>query len=201
MTQNYLKIRWLLALLLVMGLPLLSACRTADKGNAESLEPPQAGKYTEALLKQVRRYTESVNRSSDGSGVIRKKPYFYREYGEYPAAPSETDISIQETESRTRPFLADVKLDKVRYVTRLHRERREAREDTDFLRQTGEETQTWVFQNGKWKRAGAMFVTEKIEEKQDGNWLLWEKEEPVFETGAEEKGWLRRTWSRIFGRD
>ena len=109
---------------------------------------------------------------------------------------------MQERESRSAPLIADVVLAKQRFVTRLHRDRMEAQNDTNFLRDTGTETTTYELRNGGWVRVGSLFVASKSEENVNGEWA------PVKETvertvAAEEEksqGWFGRTWSKITGK-
>jgi predicted small secreted protein len=155
------------------------------------------------LRQLVRKLVESEKRQKQDNQqrVIRRRPYYYKEYAEYPSSVESAEIDIQEIDSRTRPYIADVKLDKVRYSTRLRRERGEASRDTNFRRDTGTETLTFEYRNGRWTRVGSIFVAESSEDLVDGVWS------PRIETQAErveeedQRGWFGRTWSRITGGD
>ncbi len=133
--------------------------------------------------------------------IERRRPYFFKEYGEYPA-PQEIDVTMESKESRIIPYEAEVTVPKLRYATKLHRERETAAADDHFFRGTGKETLTYQYRGGHWLRAGSLFVADKVEENVNGEWL------PVVENlettiAAEEQkseGWLGRAWSSITGR-
>jgi len=149
---------------------------------------------------------DAVAKSGDAGGtqVVKRMPYFYKQYEVYPQGAADLKITMQEKESRSVPYIADVTMSKQRYATRMHRKRGEAEQDRNFLRDTGTETDTYELRNGKWARVGSMFVATKSEENVNGEWL------PVDETvkrtvaSEEEKakgGWLKRTWAAITGKE
>jgi hypothetical protein len=152
----------------------------------------------------VRDHIKSAPSSPDNQRgrLVRRKPYFLREYAVYPDGPDAFDIAMRETESRTAPYVADVKLAKQRFATEMRRKKTDAKADSRFIRGTGTETLTYEFRNGKWRRLGSLFVAKKLEENVNGEWVP--HEEAVDRTLAaeqEEQGsWLGRTWTSIVGR-
>lgn len=136
----------------------------------------------------------------DKQRVQFRSPYWYKEYAEYPGGSDTFEVETVATQSRTAPMTATVTLDKIRYSTRLHRERSEAVNDENFLRDTGTERLSYEHQNGRWIFNGGTFVADKSEELVNGAWVA--VEETVQRTvAAEEKpGWFGRTWSTITGR-
>lgn len=154
------------------------------------------------LRNEVRKRIEINNRTLAESKqeVIHRAPYWYKEYAEFPKGSDTFEVETANTESRTAPMTAVVTLDKVRYSTRLHRERSEAVADDNFLRDTGVERVSFEYRNGRWILNGGTYVAERSEELIAGQWV------PVQETlqrtvAAEEKpGWFSRTWSTITGR-
>ena len=153
----------------------------------------------------VRNRVETAMNTNDEqrNKVIRRSPYFYRKYDVYPSGADDMKALMQEKESQSAPYIADVALSKQQFTTRLHRKRAEAEDDTSFLRDTGSETITFELRNGHWTRVGSIFIAEKSEENINGEWV------PVKETAkrtiaSEETkaqgGWFKRTWSKIMGK-
>jgi hypothetical protein len=155
------------------------------------------------LRKLVSGYIQTAgnNQEQNRSRILRRQPYYLKEYVSYPDGPEAFEVSMQETESRTRPYVADVKADKVRFSTRLHTKRNEAVADEDFLRATGKETLTFELRNGRWTRVGSVFVADKTEQNVGGEWVPLKEEEKLAVESEEERGWFSRTWGRIVGRD
>ena len=124
--------------------------------------------------------------------VIRKRPYYYKEYAAYPNE-LDADIEIIDQESRAVPYLANVTLDKTRFSTRLHRDSSEAESDDDFFRDTGTETITYEWRNGDWRRISSFFVADKTEELVNGQWVAVQ-EEPERTVLSEEpsENWFNR---------
>lgn len=199
----------------IFGLVLLSSCATfrggdkADTGGTPQVEEALSVTATESesraeLLRQVQAHIDQTEASGkeDEDRVIRKRPYFYKEYSEYASAAAEGDVTMTETESRTSPFVADVKLQRTRYATRLHRSRDEARIDDAFLRDTGTETLTYELRNGRWVRVGSFFLSESTEEQVNGSWTPVQRElERTVQAEEPTKGWFGRTMSLITGKD
>lgn len=131
--------------------------------------------------------------------MLRKRPYYFREYVEYPD-PDRPEIIIRENDSKTRPLSAEVILDKIRFSTQMHRSEAKTREDNHFFRDTGVEKLYYELQNCRWHRVGSIYVAEKTEQLVDGTWVP--REDPVSRVNPDERpGWFRRTWTRIFGGD
>lgn len=153
------------------------------------------------LRQLVRRHIESAqrNQSEAQADLIHRRPYFYKEYGIYPNGAEDFEVDIQESESRSAPYLANVRIEKIRYATRFHRKRDEANSDSNFLRDTGVETVSYQWRGGAWKRVGALFVAEKTEENVNGEWVPPREEIKRTVEQEEEKGWWGRTWSKITG--
>lgn len=198
----------------VVGLVALSSCASLRGGG----DAPSAGAVAdgealaasasesesrEQLLRQVRLHisrTEAAGKSGEDQ-VIRKRPYFYKEYNEYPGGGADANITLTETDSRTSPYLAEVEVERVRYSTKLHRSRDAARLDDGFLRDTGTETLSYELRNGRWTRVGSFFVAETTEQQQGGQWEPVQRviERPI-QSEESQQGWFGRTLSAITGR-
>lgn len=184
----------------------LSSCSTIrgwtgkDRAKRPSDEPVVVIEDTQdnesGLREAMRRYMDSE--SGDEERVLRKRPYYLKEYSEY-ASPDTMDIEIQEQDSRTAPYIADVKIHKVRYATRMHRKREEARADTNIIRDTGVESVTFELRNGRWTRLGSLFDAEESEENVNGEWVPLRRDVAPVVAEEEPAGWFGRTWSRVFG--
>lgn len=166
--------------------------------------PANEAEYRARLETLVRRgVAETEGAAAERQNtVIYKRPYYFRQYENYPSGAASLDVAMRKTESKTAPYVADVSLDKVRFATRIHRRRDEAVADTNFLRDTGRETQTYEFRNGRWVRVGSLFLAEKSEENINGEWVPLE-EEVQRTVAAEEQAadsWWRRAFGRITGR-
>jgi len=206
------RIGWtLLSGLLVVG---LSSCSTmkgwvgwdGEKEAAQTAETPTAVAGTEdykaELDKTVRRFIEAATRKEDADRqrVAGRKPHFYKEYVQYPGGPGGFDVAIRETESRSAPYVADVTIEKLRFATRLHPSREAAHTDARFLRNTGTETLTYEYRNGRWTRVGSLFVADKTEENINGEWVPCQETVEQALATEEPKGWFGRQWSRFTGR-
>lgn len=176
---------------------------TPDAAAATDVPAPAVVDYEAALRETVREYMAGQNAQADlaGQEVQKKDPYWFKEYAEYPAEPGEKDIIIQETESLTTPYVADVQLQKVRFITEMHRKKDEARADADFRRDTGTEVITFEWRNGQWMRAGSLFVAERVEELVDGQWQPVAEEQlaPMAAGAPADEGWWRRAWGFVTG--
>jgi len=154
----------------------------------------------------IRMATNTVDRANAGhdaarSELIRRNPYFFKQYEYYPDGTTYMEVSIRETESRTAPKIGDVQLRKQRFVTQLHRKKDEARSDEDFLRDTGDEILTYELRNGKWKRVSSLFVAESVERNVDGVWMPVVEVEGADDSGEDEDlGWFGRVWANVVGR-
>ena len=137
--------------------------------------------------------------AADHNPRIRRRPDWHKEYVEYPENANNLRIDLQETESRTRPYIADVKLRKIRFATRPVRDRAQAAADTDFLRHTGEETLTYENRNGRWVRVGSLFVADSTEQRVAGNWQQVEEQREQMTTQEPKRGFFNRSLSWITG--
>lgn len=197
--RNFILWSMLLAVAIAVG------CASKGQPSAEgalAASPDSAVDDREAELRQlVRRHIESTQRTQSEAQVdlIHRRPYYYKEYGVYPSGPDSFEVDIQESESRSAPYLANVRVEKVRYATRFHRKRNEANADANFLRDTGVETLSYQWRGGAWKRVGALFVAEKTEENVNGEWVPAREEIKRTVEQEEERGWWGRSWSKITG--
>ncbi len=164
-----------------------SASEAAGEIEAESEEPDE---FEARLRTLVRGELRSAGRQADrpSTRVILKKPHFYKEYFVYPNGEDDLRLEITERESRTTPLSAEVSVDKVRFATRLHSKKDDARLDETFMRGTGKETISYELRNGTWRRLGSLFVAETTEVFSDGEWRpfrdtpsrrVMEEEEPT----------------------
>ena len=193
---------------------LLASCRTlwgnkspdaqsASSRDHETTAMGTATDYEAQLRSIVRKEIENANdRDSEGrQQVVWRDPYYFKEYVVYPDGPDAIEVLIQEMESRTTPYVAEVKLRMLRFATRYHRHRDEARNDSDFVRDTGAETMTYELRNGRWVRTGRLVVSDTTEQIVDGKWV------PVGDAFArtvvsEEPsawGWPKRVWAKVTG--
>lgn len=201
--------------LVIVGLISLSSCATVRGwrgGDDGASAAPQAEAALDVaaseaesraqLVALVDAYIDAANADSrdNEDRIIRKRPYFYKEYNSYPGRATDAEIELTETDSRTSPFIADVQLERIRYATRYHRSRDDARLDSSFLRDTGTETLTYELRNGRWTRVGSFFLAEATEEQVNGNWVPVQRVlQREVQTEEPEQGWFGRTWSRISG--
>lgn len=197
---------------LVVLLAALCSCNLfrGSRGKPEvAVEPVETAQtatgvvdHEAALRAAVARHVESgsARRNAESAELIRRDPYYFREFVEYPDGAQPLDTNIRQTESRLAPQVADVTLSKVRYATQLKRKRAEAREDTDFFRETGTETLSFQLRHDKWRRVGSLFVVETRERKVDGQWVVYEEERRQPGLPEEDRGWLRGLWGSITGR-
>ncbi|MBI2432463.1 MAG: hypothetical protein HYV26_06290 [Candidatus Hydrogenedentes bacterium] len=176
--------------------PAAAAPAEAEAGAVETEDPETS------LRKVVAREIAALDHTSAAAPdqLVRRRPFWLKEYVEYPENSDNLQVEVQETESRSRPYIADVKVPKVRYSTRLHRERNEAANDANFLRDTGEETLTYEYRSGRWVRVGSLFVADKTEEKVSGEWQPVQEEPKRVVTEEDQPGIFKRSWSWITGR-
>lgn len=170
----------------------------------ESGIPATEAEYRSRLETLVRRsvaQTESETAERQQK-LLYKRPYYYRQYEEYPNGADGMEVAFRETQSKTAPYVADVKLEKVRFGTRLHRRKEEAQSDTNFLRDTGEEIQTYEFRNGRWNRVGSIFLADQSEELVNGEWVPLQEEVQRTVAAEEEQAdsWWRRALGRVTGK-
>jgi len=177
----------------------------AETGTGPAAAEVDRGDIETSLRRVVRRHVEAApDTASDRHGtLVHRKPYFYKEYAVYPDGDGDLRVLITETESRTAPYMASVKVAKQRYATEYRRNKDDARADDSFLRNTGVETLSYEYRGGKWTFRGGFFLVDKTEEDVHGEWV---PVQPQVRQGAgadapERKGWWGRTWSTITGKD
>lgn len=173
--------------------PVLAAEEAAPVAGSEDPET--------SLRRTVEREVAAMDHASkaEPNQLVRRRPYWQKEYVEYPENTSNLRIDIQETESRTRPYIADVKLSKIRYATRLQRDRGVAANDTNFLRHTGEETLTYEYRSGRWVRVGSLFVADSTEEKLGDSWQQVQEQPEQMTPEEPKRGVFNRALSFITG--
>jgi len=200
MPYTYRARQWgiLLAALLLSGCAMFGGKSQSSSVVAAESGPSEAEasrEYEARLHRTVRSELRAAERrEADGSSrIVFKKPYYFKEYSVYPGADEDYSIEFTEKESRTTPLSAETKADKIRFATRLHGKREDARVDQNFVRGTGTETVSYELRNGRWRRLGSLFVADKTEELVAGEW------QPVRERAAlpvleaeEPTGWWRR---------
>lgn len=159
-------------------------------------ETEQPGEFEAGLHAVVRGELRSAGRQADrpSTKVIFKKPHYYKEYFVYPNGEDDYTLEFTEKESRTAPLNAEMNVDKIRFATRMHLKREDARVDEDFIRGTGKETTSYELRNGKWRRLGSLYVAEKTEKLVDGEWVPFREAPSRSVLGEEEP---RRWWQRI----
>ncbi|MBN2308941.1 MAG: hypothetical protein JXR94_08230 [Candidatus Hydrogenedentes bacterium] len=197
----------------VLAAIVLSVCSCGRFLNRGAAPSPAAGGAAaeesraelEAKLRNVVRGHVEAAESSEGEGkarLVKRTPYYVKEYAVYPDGPDAIELAIREAESRTVPYLADVTLKKQRYSTDLHRKKADARADSVLFRGTGVELLTYELRDGKWVKLGSLFVADQVEEYVNGEWVPVQEavDHLVAEEKAEEEGWLGRAWSSITGR-
>ncbi len=195
--------RLAVALVIMVG---LAACAHGNKkavspgASAEAYVPPTVEQRERELRDTVAQQLTAANQAQaeQGQKIVHRTPYYFRQYSVYPES-ADFDVMMQEKESRSTPFVADVTVPVQRFVTGLHRSREEAAQDGDFLRETGVETVTYEFRNGHWVRVGSMFVAERTEQNIDGSWTRVQPRVQRTIPQEEEKGFFGRLWSKIAG--
>lgn len=185
----------------------LSGCAGRRGGNAppmalteSEMADPAVG-HVEQVRKLARRdiETELRTRIEDKERVRFERPYYFKEYADYPNGSEDLEITLQETDSRTAPVQAKVQYDKIRYVTKLHTRSTAAEADRHFYRDTGEEIMTFELRNNRWVKLGATFVAERSEELVAGEWQPLQERTPRLMEDQEPRGFFGRTWNRLTG--
>ncbi len=190
-----------LVFLFLTGLFVACAKGGGEERFTPTIEPAQASEDHEADLRRImKRQMEEAARAGEGDrhAPIRRKPYFFKEYSRY-TDPSDISVVLQKTESKSRPYVADVTVAKERFSTRLHRKRGEALRDEAFIRDSGTESNTYELRNTRWVRVGGVFIAEKTEENINGEWVPLREEVRRTVAAEERKGWFRRQWNKLTG--
>ncbi len=159
---------------------------------------PTKEDYIQDLQQIVKNEIKSAM-STDKNYVYRKRPYFWKNYSVYNNVEGPFEINIQETDSKSKPYIAKIELEKTMYYTKLHKTKRDAEEDTNFIRSSGKGILTYELRNGRWTKIGSLFVPEQTEKKVGDSWVPLKEEEIQKEQAEEPKqGWLNRIRSWIF---
>lgn len=178
------------------GAPPEETAATEETAAAETADADTTGTPEARLTMLVRRHIESASRGAgeDSARLLRRKPYYFREFVEYPGGADDFSVDIRDTESKTAPMRADVRVRKVRYATRLHGDRKAAAADDHFIRNTGWEELSYEYRLGRWRRLGSVFIAERSEQQVDGAWapLRDEPAAPTAPTTPVKKSWLSR---------
>ncbi len=173
----------------------LAGCASNGGPEAGAVAATSEVDYEAALRDLVSREVEA-GRASAGEGDARllfSKPYFYKEYWEFPGEESVFSADFTEKESLSIPLTAETEVEKVRFATRVHRDRGEARDDHNYLRSTGIEQASYELRHGQWRRVGSLFLAERTEELRGGEWeQISERKQVVILDDEEPRGFLRR---------
>jgi hypothetical protein len=165
-----------------------------------SAAPTVTAADREALLRQaVAQYI--VESSGDQARMVRRRPYYFKEYSVYSSTADTARVNVTETDSRLKPYVATVELDKQRFSTHLHRDRDEAEADQNFLRDTGTERLSYEWTGASWVKSGSLFVAATVEEQVNGQWQPVQETEKRTVAAEEEQsqGILKRALSLITG--
>lgn len=203
--------KWVVILYVTIGIQLLvgsvlSGCNTF-RGNSregtftDSVFSPDQEDAKDRLQEIVREYIQIEQGVADqhSAPVVRRSPYYFKEYVMFPDGEKEFSILFREIDSRIRPLMAEVQINKVRYSTRMHRKRNRAAVDMDFMRDTGMEVLVFELRSGRWLRTGTIFDAGKTEEYINGEWMPRREETQRIVPSEERQGWFKRTWLRIRG--
>ncbi len=176
-----------------------------DRGEvfSDSQFTPTRAQAEDRLREIVRGYIMETGTAQEShhAPVIRRRPYFFREYVVYPDGPDVFEVEFREVDSRIRPLLAEVKINKIRYSTRMHRKHDRAEADRNFLRDTGEETLVYEWRSGRWTLTSTFFNAHKTEEMIAGEWQPRRDETLRVIPEEDQPGWFGRVWQRIRGAD
>jgi hypothetical protein len=153
----------------------VSAAPTAEEYQARLRE------LVEADLARAREAQGAEN-----AEVVFARPYYYREYFEFPGSPEVYSLDFTEKESRTTPMTAEFEVEKVRFATRPYTKRDEARNDQKFQRSTGIDYVSYELRSGEWHPVGSLFLARVTEENVDGEWKQIEEQRRATGTLIEE---------------
>ncbi len=171
---------------------------TQTTSSQETTKVPTREDYIQNL-QQIIKNEIKTTMSADKNYVYRKRPYYWKNYSVYNNTEGPFEIDVQETDTKSKPYIAKIQLEKTIYYTKLHNNRRDAEEDTNFIRSKGKETLTYELRNGQWIKIGSLFVPEQTEKKIGDTWAPIKEEELQKEQPEEPKeGWFKRIRSWIF---
>lgn len=147
---------------------------TGNKSTGEAVSAAPTAEEYQALLRERVEADLAQARAQQGAEhteLVFKRPYYYREYSEYPGGVDVYSLDFSEKESRTTPMTAELEVEKVRYATRPRTSREDARGDENFLRSSGIDTISYELRSGEWRPVGSLFLASATEESQDGTWV------------------------------
>lgn len=201
MNRNYKFILTAVFCIQLAALLLISGCSTGSKGSSyvDSVFSPTQDEAEQRLREVVREYIEKENNDSGKDTVVKRRPYYFKEYAVFPDGGDGFSIEFREADSRVRPLIAEVKINKIRYSTQMHRKYDRAKEDKTLFRDTGVETLVFELRSGRWVRTGAIFDAEKTEEQINDEWMPRREETQRVIPAEERPGFFKRLWMRIRG--
>jgi hypothetical protein len=124
------------------------------------------------LKEAVREHIASAERTKlDEENRIRSTPpYFYKRFELYPSTLGEPEFSIRETDSTLKPYEATVAARKARLTTKYHTSRYTCARDEEFIRDIGKQTDTYVYESGKWTLMHSLFEVEQTSVLRGDTW-------------------------------
>ena len=176
-----LSIRHVLVAALVVAL-LSSSCAarraTLPGTQAEEEEREPAGILSgrSRALDELKRATAEQmetaqrRRLEDESTIRSAPPYFYKRFDLYPAGEDKPEIRLKETGSSLKPYEANVAIGKARFTTKYHTSRAACARDKEFIRDIGTQTDTYVYENGRWNLIYSLFEVEKTSALHGDRW-------------------------------
>lgn len=175
----------------------------APSADSTPVEAKTRSYYEQRLHEEVRDRLRRSGTQEDPvkAKLVRRDPYFFKEYSVYPDGAASYSLEIKESDSRTSPYSSDVTVRKQRYSTRYHRKKEPARADSDFIRETGLETLSFKIRYGRWMEVGSLFRPELTEENINGEYVpVRPGTERLAVAEDEDRGFMRRMWSKVTGR-
>jgi len=109
-------------------------------------------------------------RVGDEKRIRSTPPYFYKRFELYPASLGQPEFSIKETASTLKPYEAAVTARKARFTTKYHASRYTCARDEEFIRDIGKQTDTYVYENGKWTLMHSLFEVEQTSVLRGDTW-------------------------------
>ena len=206
MTRKWMSAPIVMVCIQLILATVLTGCNTFGSGSRGDtfIDPVFSADQEEAkerLHSIVREHIQTGQSAADAhrAPVVRRRPYYLKEYSIYPDGAEGFTVDFREIDSRIRPLMAEVVIGKVRYSTRMHRKHDRAVSDMDFLRDTGVETLVFELRSGRWVRTGAVFDAETTEEQVSGEWIPRREETKRIIPSEERPGWFKRVWLRVRG--
>lgn len=182
--------RWKYA---VISVALCAGCASnGGKDGAVALEPSQD--EMEAKLRTIVEDdldSAHKNQGEKNSEVVFKRPYYFKEYFEFPGTDNVYSLDFTQKESRTTPLTAELEVEKVRYATRMKTDRDQVQGDGSYLRSHGINYISYELRNGEWRRVGDLFLASATEENVDGEWKqIKEEKRPIALVESEKQSWF-----------